>query len=193
VAQTQQIAMAQDQTVDFGVMPTQPPIGITAGTYRATFTASPACSQLPDDFKSRSYAATLAQDGARLDITLSGAGLNGGTPPTEVKFSGRVVDTNVTFQMMASNYYYYYYYFYSFHFGPNILLDQVTSTRFYSLYGTATGTIAGSSITGTIAGSIQSIDALNGLTKPLKVVTCTKSDHHFTFDSLKANTSRSRR
>jgi hypothetical protein len=196
LAQTQQISIAQDQAVDFTLMPMQLPVGIPPGTYRATFAASPSCSQLPDDARSRTYVANLAQDGARLDITLSGPGLNGGRPPTEVRFSGRIVDKTVTFQMASSYYYYYYYYFSqsTFTFGPNILLEQLTSTRYFSLFGTAKGTITGSSITGAIAGTFLSIDAPNGLNKPgVRTIVCAKSDHQFTFNASGGDASRRRR
>ena len=144
------------------------------------------CPQLPDDAKSRTYAASLVQDGARLDVTLSGPGLHGGTPPTETKFSGRVVDKTVTFQIGSSSSSYYYY------FGPaTILLEQLTSTRYFSLFGSATGTIAGSSISGRLSGSFQSIDAPNGLNYPgMQVTSCAQGDHQFAFSTSGVGSSR---
>ena len=49
-----------------------------AGTYTALFTADASCSQIPQAFRTRSYTATIGQQGemprnTRLDVTLSGA------------------------------------------------------------------------------------------------------------------------
>ena len=177
VAMTQQVSMAQDQVLDFALTPNRLPGVIASGTYRATFTASKSCTQLPDDAKSRTYTATLVQDGARLDVSLNGPGLNGGKSPTEVKFSGRVADTTLTFDVYGG-----YYYYYGFYFGTNVLLDQLSSTRYLDLFGRGTGTIADSSISGTLAGSFVFIDAPSGLNqRDMRTTACAQADHQFSF------------
>jgi hypothetical protein len=190
VDQTQQVSVTQDQVLDFTLMPTQPPVGIAPGPYQATFIASPSCT-LPDDARTRTYAARLTQEGARLDVTLTGPGLNGGKPPTQATFTGRVVDKTVTFQLSSPYYYYYYHYFYS---GPGILLDQLSPTRYVSIFGTATGAITGSGIVGTLAGSVMYIDAPNGLNKSgMKTTSCAKADHQFAFSSSMTPSAKRRR
>jgi hypothetical protein len=180
VAMTQQVSMAQDQVLDFTLAPTRLPAVIASGTYRASFTASKSCTQLPDDAKNRTYTATLVQDGARLDVTLNGPGLNGGKSPTEVKFSGRVADTTLTFDVYGI--YGGYYYYYGFYFGTSVLLDQLSTTRYLDMFGKGTGTIGDSSISGTLAGSFVFIDAPNGLNQHgMRTTACAQADHQFSF------------
>jgi hypothetical protein len=184
VATTEQVSIAQDQVLDFVLTPTRLPGVIASGTYRATFTASRSCTQMPDDAKSRTYTATLVQDGARLDVTLNGPGLNGGKPPTEMKFSGRVADTTLTFALYGGYYYYYQFYY----FGPNILLDELSSTRYLDVFGNGTGTIANSSISGTLAGSFVFINAPSGLNqRDMRTSACAQADHQFSFSPLAAS------
>ena len=79
-----------------------------AGTYEMTFTAASRCVQLPQPVRSRTYVASVEQDGARLSVILSGADFivtNGFGD----RFQGSVVGDRVTFQPGSSFYYYYYY------------------------------------------------------------------------------------
>ena len=188
VDQTQQVSVTQDQVLDFMLMPAQPPVGVRPGPYQATFIASPSCTQLPDDARTRTYAASLIQDGARLDVTLAGPGLNGGTPPTQTVLTGRVVDKTVTFQLSSP---YYYYYYHVFSPGPGVLLDQLSPTRYVSVFGTATGVVTSSGIAGKLAGSVIFIDAPNGLNRTgTKATTCAKDDHQFAFTSSTTTSSK---
>jgi hypothetical protein len=182
VDQTLQVSVTQDQVLDFTLMPTQAPVGISPGPYQATFTASPSCTQLPADARTRTYAASLSQTGARLDVTLTGPGLNAGKAPTQTTLTGRVVDKTVTFQFnLGYSSYYYYDYFTP---GPGTLLDQLSPMRYVGISGTATGAITGSGITGTLAGAVIYIEAPNGLNKPgMKTTSCAKPDHQFAFSS----------
>jgi hypothetical protein len=189
VDQTQQVSVTQDQVLDFTLMPTQPPVGIPPGPYQATFVASPSCTQLPADARTRTYAASFTQDGARLDVTLTGPGLNAGTPPTQMAFTGRVLDKTVTFQLNSPTYSYYYAYYFTP--GPGTLLDQLSPMRYVSISGTGTGAITGSGIAGTLAGAMIYIEAPNGLSEHGQMTTnCAKADHQFAFSSAMTTSSK---
>jgi hypothetical protein len=174
VPQVRRVSIAQDQVLDFDVTPTSPPVTLPAGTYRATFTASASCSVLPDDVQSLSYSASLIQDGARLDVTLSGPGLHSGAPPTESKFSGRIAGQTITFAIGNSYAIYYY--------GLYTLLEKLTSARYFALFGSGSGTIISSSLSGTLAGSFLLYDHEPGSRNNTPIAKCAAADHQFIFN-----------
>ena len=67
-----QVSAVAHRTLDFEMVPERPRSDYR-GTYRLTITAAPRCTSLPESAKKRQYTADVAQDGARLTVTLRGA------------------------------------------------------------------------------------------------------------------------
>ena len=66
------LTVTQDQKFDLQIRPISPPSPVS-GVYRMTLAISPSCTSVPDDQKTRTYTATITQDGASLTIRLSDA------------------------------------------------------------------------------------------------------------------------
>ena len=113
-----------------------------AGTYRVTFTASPSCTSLPAELKTRTYTATIDQDAARLLVTLSGASF----VSKQNTFSGKVFGDTVTFDMGGSGYDYGYYY------DGTLLQEVLPSGQILGLFGTMTAPATPQSISGPLVG-----------------------------------------
>ena len=106
--ETRTLSVTQDQTFDVQIRPISAPTSV-AGTYGVRLTISPSCSIVPNDQKTRTYTATIAQDMARLSVKLGDANFVAGPNGEMNSFTGTVFGSTVTFNWGDGGYYYYYY------------------------------------------------------------------------------------
>ena len=142
------VTMSGDQSLNVEITPRSAPAGV-AGTYRVTFTASPSCTALPAELKTRTYTARIDQDAARLVTTLSDApfvtdrffGLRN-------TFPGKVFGDSVTFDMGGFSFYYFYSY--------GAAVEELLPTgRILTIWGTMTAPVTPQSISGTLDGGFS--------------------------------------
>jgi hypothetical protein len=160
------VTMSADQSLDVEITPRSAPAEV-AGTYRVTFTASPSCTMLPAELKTRTYTARIDQDAARLLITLSDAPFV--TDPRlglQNTFSGKVFGDSVTFDVGSRSYYYFYYY-------GAVVREMLPSGGILTIWGTVTAPVTRQSISGTLAGGFS----LTTGNRPR----CSATDNHVVF------------
>ena len=120
-----------------------------AGNYTFTYTASAACAaQLPASFRARSYQAVITQSGSTIAVNLVG------NFPALV-FNGAVSGSSVSFTWAFT--------------------ETVSGGFLVGPAFTGTGTVSGSTIQGTMSGTLQ-YSPLSGSTS-----SCVAADHQFTF------------
>jgi hypothetical protein len=141
------LIVSSNTTSDFEL--TQATRNDVFGSYELTVTASPGCPAsgsraLPPDVRSRTYAATITQDGPRLNVTLSGATLMNGS------FAGRVEPSTVSFDLRGVSTYYGYYYYFT----PFDVVDQLTASTALTLAGHVTATRSPTNISGSLEGVV---------------------------------------
>lgn len=140
---------ASSPTAPGGTPP--PPAGPAqiSGAYTFTYTASAACAaQLPADFRSRAYQATITQTDAQFAVNLAGD-FSGAV------FTGTVSGTRVSFTWAFA--------------------ERVSGGFLVGPAFTASGTVAGSAIQGTMSGTLQ-FNPLSGANRA-----CTAADHAWSF------------
>ena len=106
--ETRTLSVTQDQTFDVQIRPISSPTRV-AGTYSVILTISPSCSIVPDDQKTRTYTATIAQDMARVTVQLGDAKFVAESGREKNSFNGTVFGSTVTFDWGDGSFYYYYY------------------------------------------------------------------------------------
>lgn len=120
-----------------------------AGSYQLQLTAA-GCASLSSELQRRTYDATIVQDGARLNVALSGADFivsNG----VGDHFTGTYSpDGRIVFSLFSFEYYYYYYA------APTAIVERVSPTSALIVNGSANTTYDGR---GTIAGSLSGLFA----------------------------------
>jgi hypothetical protein len=167
LAVVQFVSMTADERLDFDLTPVINPVTV-AGTYRLTLTASNTCRDpLPAEASSRTYIATITQDGAGLQVDLSGAELL----ESHHAFSGRVAPRDVSFTILWGDTW-----------GEYGLLEHITPQTYLAIGGTAVGTVKSSTIEGTLDGPFW---AVNGAPFPLVTTViggCDSPGHHFIFE-----------
>jgi hypothetical protein len=138
----------QNDVLDFTDVRQSAGIPSLAGAYTLTLTADPACPTvqkggtvpLPDDFRSpRSYAASIAQDGPSLTVTLTGPDILA----TRNKFAGRIGPDSIEFQIGLYSYYYIVY--------PSII-ERISATEQFEFGGQLHAKASGTSMAGTLDG-----------------------------------------
>ncbi|MEO5896723.1 MAG: carboxypeptidase-like regulatory domain-containing protein, partial [Vicinamibacterales bacterium] len=140
----EEIDVADHRTFNFGIVPERQRTDLR-GNYTLTI-ARTACpgSPLPE---TRSYDAAVAQDGARLTVTLSGADfiITGGRSNA---FSG-VIDAGdrLTFTIGDAEDGYYYY-------GRQLLVERFSATRVLIINGKVTAVLSPTGISGTLDGNL---------------------------------------
>ena len=123
-----------------------------AGTYQLTISASQACRTtgsmaLPAEARSRTFRATITQDGPRLTVTLAGDLLSG-------SFTGRAEPTQITFDLRGGSSLDYYYYYYNTLSPPFDVLEQFSPSTVWTAMGHATLLSSGNGWRGPLAGAI---------------------------------------
>ena len=158
---TVNVAATRNQT-NITLNPTVPYADV-GGNYRVTFVASSSCL-LPDDLRTRTYAAAIAQDGARLTIRFSGPQFSESTNLME----GRIYSNAVNLSIGKADDICFYY--------RQCFMDSVGDGRVLILDGSGSGTVAGSTLDTQVAGVVTV--GGDGIERP---VTCTAPDHRLTF------------
>lgn len=118
-----------------------------AGTYELTVTAASRCTNLPQPARSRTYIASVEQEGARLSVTLSGADFivtNGFGD----RFQGSVVGDRVVFQAGSD-----YYYYYNNYLGQSAVIERFATTAL-ALNGIVTARETATGLAGQLSGTI---------------------------------------
>jgi Bacterial Ig-like domain (group 2) len=188
VAQTAQVNVPpiatprRDQILNFDLVLVNRVLTL-AGTYRVTLRASSTCgAKIPADVAVREYLATVAQDGPRLSVTLSGAEFATTSPGvTGNHFDGRARPDSVEFTL--GSFFYYYYYYNSFGFVERLTRPPIGAWGFaQSIYLTVFGTAAGSATPSTISaalnGTLGLVDAPSGFSgRRTTLSSCNARDH----------------
>ena len=105
--ETATVTVTRDQSLDVQIRPVAAPASV-AGVYGVTLTVS--CPPVPDDQRTRTYTATIAQENARLTVLLSDANFVADRSGTKNSLKGTVFGRTVTFNWGSGDDYYYYYY-----------------------------------------------------------------------------------
>jgi hypothetical protein len=158
VAVTRQVSMDLDVVLDAEMHPVVPASNIS-GEWRLTFEASASCSGLPAALRARTYRATVAQEGARMTLDLSGAAFQGST-----HFEGLVRGTQVTVPIGDWD--------------RAGVGERIGDSQILSLWGTLTATTDASSIKGVFDGDVYVSDTSGGSTQ---WASCESSTHRVTF------------
>src|SRR5262249_10334961 len=148
----------QNDVLDFPEVHQHAAIPSLGGAYTLTLTADSTCPETPsggigplDDSlrQPRAYAASLAQNGPTVTVTLSDPSIL----THENQFSGRVTPDGIDFTIgNASSGYYYYWY------GPSLtdgVSDQVSATQVLTMGGTVHVPRSGSTFTGSLNGPFE--------------------------------------
>jgi hypothetical protein len=166
VSQSRTLVVTADAAADFQLTTINPEVSI-AGAYELTFTAG-RCNNgavlVPADLNQRHYTAVITQAAQHptLVVTLGGAkfAMNGGAGNS---FSGRVEPDMVTFLLRGADFYYYYHDLTP----PFDLAEALDDGRFLIIEGDVSTTRTGSSLVGTLKGSISVTTDLSGSTKSI--------------------------
>ncbi len=179
---TNAISVTTDDVLDFPNMSeTGGPPGI-AGTYSLSIVAANGCrvtnglAPLATPNRSRTYTATVTENGPILQVTLTGANFlvqNG----TGNQFSGRVSPGHASFTLQDTGGYSYYYYYTV---GQPQVRELLAGNSVLSFWGTADATLSPAGITGFLNGNIVVYDATS-----LKMMeSCVSGQHQFTMTLL---------
>lgn len=160
-SQFRTLVVTADAVASFQLATVNPEVSI-AGAYLLTFSAGACSVVLPTDLRQRRYTALITQDAQRptVVVTLGGAkfAMNGGTGNS---FSGRVEPDRVTFLLRGADFYYYDLQ------PPFDLAEALDDGRFVIIEGAVTTTRTGSSLVGTLQGSISVTTDLTGFSRSI--------------------------
>jgi hypothetical protein len=168
-AETKSISMTGHQTLDFTLAPLIPPTSV-AGRYTLTLTASSSCTQLPKDAMTRTYIATVDQDGARVRVTLTGATFLHEYDSPGNQFSGEIHGNAITFGFGGND-----------EEGQYDFLEQLSPSTRLSVTGTAVGVTTPAGMTLQLTGALT----INYGALP----SCTATDHQLVFSPSATTTS----
>ncbi len=157
------------QTLDFDLVLARPRDEVS-GTYTLTVTAAECSAALPAEARIRTYSAVLGQDGPRLVATLAGAKFYMDRDRSHNSFRGRVEPDRVTFQLSGPYDYYGHFYF------PEVL-EELDSTTFLTVSGSAVTTVSPRGLSGTLNGPVETLRLASGRLEP--VTSCRSTGHRF--------------
>lgn len=169
---TRQLTLSDDlPDLDLELPPAMSPINLS-GEYQLTIEAAPACA-LPQEVRQRQYTATIAQDGAKLTVRLSGATFRPcyrGGPPAD-RFGGRVLyGSKVSFQLGQDDYD-----------CTHDVLEQITDTSFMQFIGTVTGAATERTISAELFGYFALLEEPRDGRAPGTIAACTQALHSLRF------------
>jgi hypothetical protein len=152
VEQRQELTVTRNhQTLTFHLKLSAPREDV-GGTYRLTVIAAPECaSKLPAEARERTYEAVLTQAGARLTATLQGATFYTSANERSNTFRGAVEPDRLTFFIAGVSYYYFESY--------GDVLEQLTPSTYFSLWGSVVVTGSSARRSGTLDGEIEIVGA----------------------------------
>ena len=147
----------------------QAPRTAVSGPYTVTIRASKRCGvgmgegNLPEEFRVRTYTATVRQEGPKLSVELSGARFS----PGGSGFTGRVEPTRIVFDLPWDGWS-----------SPPAIEEWLGSGRFFMVYGTAFVTGSSDHLSGRLAANMTLADRS---TSDLALsAMCDAADHEFT-------------
>ncbi len=185
---TPPLIVAANGVADFTLSPVNGTPTLT-NTYLMTLSADSACAApgsgtftLPGDVRERHYIATIAQTGPKFQIMLSGAdfALSSGHGNS---FSGTILGGQIQFRLNDGYYY-----------GPYPdLLESLGNSRYVSVWGSGTLSLAGQDLTGAVTGGYGVFNSPNLWTANTEIGMCfSKTGHPITL-TRQTSTTRIRR
>ncbi len=161
------VSVPSTRTLDVEIRPLV--LGNIGGEWTVTFEPHSDC-QSPLTGNARTYHASIAQQGADLSITLSGATFV--TPP---QLTGTIHDLNVSIDLPSGCDFYCYY-------GPTRppgVIENLGGNQFLAIWGPITARAGRSSITGSLAGEFA---LMRSATPPFEIfASCAHDQHRVTF------------
>jgi hypothetical protein len=151
------LTVANHQSVNLSLALAGARLGL-AGNYTLTVAAD-SCTgagNLPGDLRTRTYAASIAQSGGALTVTLSGANFRVNSTGRGNRFQGRADAAGATFTLGPGSAYYYFYY------GPSSfpdVVEQLPDSTHFVVSGTADTSATPSGLSGALNGSLQRFDS----------------------------------
>jgi hypothetical protein len=137
--------------------------GSIQGWWELTFTASPSCTTLPPETRTRTYTARIWEQ-TRLEVELSGADMEAWWG---AGFTGIRTRDTVSFELVDT---------YSLD-ADYVFIERLDPGRNLGFAGTATGTIGEGSIVATFSGRVQ----LRAVISPFVFAECRADDHRLKF------------
>jgi len=184
---TQPLSLTASGVADFTLTPVNGTPTLT-NTYSMTIKADSACPApgpaftLPGDVRERHYIATIAQTGPKFQIMLSGADFvmsNGHGN----NFSGTIIGGQIQFRLNDGYYY-----------GPYPdLVESIGSSRYVSVWGAGTLTLAGQDLTGVVDGGFGLFSSSSTWAGGSEIGACYSRTGHPIVLTRQASTSRIRR
>jgi hypothetical protein len=154
--------------IDLSLARSRPDI---TGTYTLRVTASGSCGTLPDDVRSRTFTASIAQNGAQLTVTLSGRDFATDRGRTLNQFRGFLEAERAIFHF-SDTFGYYYFYFYT----PDVL-EFVSDNQYFGWDGTAALSLSQDRVAGTLDGLVMTFTG-----PPFRpALRCRSNQHRFEF------------
>jgi len=191
-ASEQVVSVTADQVLDFQIRPLVDPADV-AGVYRLTMTASAICSSnsyygkspLSPEARSRTYDATLTQEGALVRVELSGADFVPFPPDPQTHsgraFFGHVSGQTITFNIVGDPEFAY------------DLLERLTPISYLGVGGKLVAAIRSSTIDGYLDGLFTEFIAPASVYISATIKgNCEANAHHFVFERTSASPSRTR-
>ncbi len=166
----QPLALTDHATVDLS-LPLAAPRSNLAGTYELTIDAAADCrDRLPAEARTRRYTAAVTQQGAVLEVRLSGADFVVDPQGHGNGFSGRLEPGQAVFTVDGWDYYYY----------RQIadVTERLGDALYYAVSGTVTASAAPGRIAGTLTGELATM-TVDPLTFPAPATRCRSTAHAF--------------
>jgi len=155
---TGQVSLDRDAVFNAEIRPVAPAANIS-GEWRVTFQATGSCPDLPAALLTRTYRASVTQEGARMTVDFSGAAFDGST-----HFDGFVRGTQVAFALGDWD-----------HQG---IIERISDTQMLALWGNVTAAAGASSIKGKFDGGFYLNEKSGGSTQGWG---CESASHLVTF------------
>jgi len=176
--ETRRILVTGHQTIELDLRPSSAR-PIVAGTYALSIVAAPECrDRLPEAARARAYTAVVSQNGAQLEVVLSGAQLGSAYGPSN-SFTGSVELGRTPFYLSA----------YSGNttatFSPPSVLELLTSPNtYFTFFGSVVTTANELGYTGSLDGSVEVLTVLGSPwdygDAYSRVALCRSTGHQFT-------------
>jgi hypothetical protein len=151
--------------IDLSLARSRPEI---TGTYTLRVTASDSCGTLPEDVRSRTFTAFIAQNGPELTVTLSGAEFAAVSGRPLNQFKGFLEAERAVFQFTSTSsgigYYYY----------SADILEFLSTNRYFGWEGTAATSVSRDVLAGTLDGTVGTY---SGPFRP--ALRCQSNQHRF--------------
>jgi len=163
-SRTESISEHRIIDIDLSLARSRPDVN---GTYTFRLTTADGCDTLPDDVRSRTYTASVAQNGPQLTVTLSGPQFATDRGRTLNQFGGFLEAERAIFRF-SDMFGYYYFYFYT----PDIL-EFISDSRYFGWDGTATVSVSRDRLAGTLDGIVGTFTG-----PPFRSALRCRSDHH---------------